>query len=29
MTGLEWMSHWQLIKWAVSGVARMYNPFFR
>lgn len=29
MTELEWMTQWQLIKWAVSGLARMYNPFFR
>jgi hypothetical protein len=26
---LELMGRWTLIRWAVSGVARMWNPFFR
>jgi hypothetical protein len=29
MTELQWMTRWQVIRWAASGLTRMYNPFFR
>jgi hypothetical protein len=29
MFDLEFMGRWHLIRWAASGVARMWNPFFR
>lgn len=29
MFELESMTRWQLIRWAIAGLVRMRNPFFR